>query len=163
MRLGAPADDPLCELGALLYRGARHTRSFGGCRALFPALFVGLTWRSLRAAQAGPISHFHIDITQLLYDITKIIRQIDTRSSARRLCHVTKYSGSASKAVAAARYRGNSRACRSSGPARPYMARLRVFSRLICPSVWPLLQCSVIAFLMASMSLRNVRANRCIA
>jgi hypothetical protein len=46
----------------------------------------------LRAAQAGPISQLHIDITQLLYDITKIIRQIDTRSSARRLCHVTKYS-----------------------------------------------------------------------
>ena len=38
----------------------------------------------LRAAQAGPISQLHIDITQLLYDITKIIRQIDTRSSARR-------------------------------------------------------------------------------
>ena len=70
--------------------------------------------------------------------------------------------GSASKAVAATRYRGNSRACRSSGPARPDIARLRVFSRLICPSVWPLLQCSVIAFLAASMSLRNVRANRCI-
>jgi hypothetical protein len=32
-------------------------------------------------------------------------------------------------------YKGNIRARRSSGPARPYMARLRVFNRLICPSV----------------------------
>jgi len=31
---------------------------------------------------------------------------------------------------------------------------------LICPSVWPLLHCSVIAFLTASISLRNVRGSR---
>ena len=34
-------------------------------------------------------------------------------------------------------------------PARPYMARLSVLSRLIWPSAWPLLQGSVIAFLTA--------------
>ena len=33
----------------------------------------------------------------------------------------------------------------------------------ICPSVWPLLHGSVIAFLTASMSLCAVRAKRCIA
>jgi hypothetical protein len=35
------------------------------------------------------------------------------------------------------------RARRSSALARPYIARLRVFNRLICPSVWPLLQNSI--------------------
>jgi hypothetical protein len=55
------------------------------------------------------------------------------------------------------------RARNSSVPARPYMARLRVFNRLICPSVWPLLHGSVTAFLTAQMSCRNVRAKRCIA
>ncbi len=44
--------------------------------------------------------------------------------------------------------------------ARPYIARLRVFNRLICPSVWPLLQPSVSAFLMASISRRIMRAKR---
>ena len=74
-----------------------------------------------------------------------------------------KLSGSASVPVAKAPYKGNIRARRSSGPARPYIARLRAFRRLICLSVWPLLQVSVIAFLTASISLRKVRANRCIA
>jgi hypothetical protein len=60
-------------------------------------------------------------------------------------------------------YGGDMRARRSSGPARPYIARLRAFRRLICPSVWPLLQGSAIAFLTALMSLCNARANRCIA
>ena len=63
----------------------------------------------------------------------------------------------------AGRYKGNMRARRSSGPARPYIVRLRAFRRLICPSVWPLLQGSVIAFHTALMSLCNTRANRCIA
>ena len=61
------------------------------------------------------------------------------------------------------RYRGSMRARRSSGPARPYIIRLSAFRRLICPSVWPLLQSSVTAFLTASMSLCSVRAKRCIA
>lgn len=60
-------------------------------------------------------------------------------------------------------YTGSRRARRSSGPARPYIVRLSAFRRLICPSVWPLLQGSVIAFLTASMSLCAVRAKRCIA
>ena len=37
-------------------------------------------------------------------------------------------------------YSGNIRGRRSSGPARPYVVRLRALSRLICPSVWPLLR-----------------------
>ncbi len=60
-------------------------------------------------------------------------------------------------------YRGSRRARRSSGPARPYIVRLSAFKRLICPSVWPLLHGSVIAFLSASMSLCAVRAKRCMA
>ena len=60
-------------------------------------------------------------------------------------------------------YRGNIRARSSSGPARPYIARLRDFRRLICPSVWPLLQRSEIAFLTASISLRKAREKRRIA
>ena len=58
---------------------------------------------------------------------------------------------------------GNIRARMSSAPARPYIARLRVFKRLICPSVWPLLQHSVSAFLTASISCRSVRTKHCIA
>jgi hypothetical protein len=34
MRLGAPAEDALGELGALLYRRARLAGGFGGCHAL---------------------------------------------------------------------------------------------------------------------------------
>ena len=55
------------------------------------------------------------------------------------------------------------RARSNSTPARPYMARLRVFSLLICPSVCPLLQGSDIAFRTASRSWRIVFAKRCIA
>jgi transposase len=58
---------------------------------------------------------------------------------------------------------GNIRARMSSAPARPYIARLRVFKRLICPSVWPLLQHSVSAFLTASISCRSVRTKHCMA
>ena len=38
-----------------------------------------------------------------------------------------------------AAHTGNMRTRRSSGPARPYLARLRVLRRLFCPSAWPLL------------------------
>ena len=58
---------------------------------------------------------------------------------------------------------GNIRARSKSTPARPYIARLRVFNLLICPSVWPLLQGSNIAFRTASRSWRIVLAKRCIA
>lgn len=58
--------------------------------------------------------------------------------------------------------RGSIRALRSSGPARPYIARLRVLRRLIWPSACPLLQGSTMALLTASMSLRRTRANRII-
>ena len=60
-------------------------------------------------------------------------------------------------------YNGIIRARSNSAPARPYMARLRVFSLLICPSVCPLLQGSDIAFRTASRSWRIVFAKRCIA
>jgi hypothetical protein len=60
-------------------------------------------------------------------------------------------------------YNGIIRARSNSTPARPYMARLRVFSLLICPSVCPLLQGSDAALRTASMSWRMVLAKRCIA
>ena len=60
-------------------------------------------------------------------------------------------------------YNGIIRARSNSTPARPYMARLRVFSLLICPSVCPLLQGSDIAFRTASRSWRIAFAKRCIA
>ena len=60
-------------------------------------------------------------------------------------------------------YNGIIRARSNSTPARPYMARLRVFSLLICPSVCPLLQGSDIAFCTASRSWRIAFAKRCIA
>ena len=50
----------------------------------------------------------------------------------------------------------------NSTPARPYMARLRVFNLFICPSVCPLLQGSDTAFRTASKSWRIVLAKRCI-
>ena len=58
--------------------------------------------------------------------------------------------------------RGSIRALSSSGPALPYIARLRVFRRLICPSAWPLLQGNSIAFRTASISRCKVRAKRMI-
>ena len=60
-------------------------------------------------------------------------------------------------------YNGIIRARSNSTPARPYMARLRVFSLLICPSVCPLLQGSDIAFCTASRSWRIAFAKRCMA
>ena len=56
---------------------------------------------------------------------------------------------------------GSIRARNSSMPARPNMARLSVFNLLIWPSAWPLLHGSAIAFLTASMSRANIRANCC--
>jgi hypothetical protein len=44
-------------------------------------------------------------------------------------------------------------------PARPYMERLSVLSRLTCPSAWPLLQGCAMACLTASMSRVSVLAN----
>ena len=70
--------------------------------------------------------------------------------------------GSASLYVHIAVSNGSIRARSSSMPARPYMARFNVLRRLICPSAWPLLQCSTMAFLTASRSRFNVRANCCI-
>jgi hypothetical protein len=58
---------------------------------------------------------------------------------------------------------GMMRARSKSTPARPYIARLRVFNLLICPSVCPLLQGSNTAFRTASRSWRIVLAKRCIA
>ena len=48
--------------------------------------------------------------------------------------------GPISNRVLNGRWVGNMRARTSTAPARPYIARLRTFNRLIWPSVWPLLQ-----------------------
>ena len=56
---------------------------------------------------------------------------------------------------------GSIRARNNSMPARPNMALLSVFSRLIWPSAWPLLHGSAMAFLTALMSRLNIRANCC--
>src|SRR4051812_39738097 len=53
-------------------------------------------------------------------------------------------------------WNGNMRARSNSTPARPYMARFNVLSRLIWPSVWPLLHGSVITFCTAARSCRSV-------
>ncbi len=58
---------------------------------------------------------------------------------------------------------GSMRARSNSTLALPYMARFNVFSLLICPSAWPLLQRVVSAFCTASRSCCSVRAKRCIA
>jgi hypothetical protein len=60
-------------------------------------------------------------------------------------------------------YNGIIRARSNSTPARPYMARLRVFSLLICPSVCPLLQGSDTAFRTASISQASNPSDRSIA
>src|SRR5208337_946784 len=75
----------------------------------------------------------------------------DHSTLGRRAQTVTVPKGSASLSVQLDHGMGNRRARSSSTPARPYIARLRVFSLLICPSAWPLLHGSVIAFLTASM------------
>ena len=54
------------------------------------------------------------------------------------------------------------RALSSSGPVRPYIARLSVFRRLIWPSACPLLQGSLMALYTAAMFLGTTRANRMI-
>jgi hypothetical protein len=69
---------------------------------------------------------------------------------------------SASLYVHATGSNGSILARNNSMPARPYMARLSVFKRLICPSAWPLLDGSAMAFLTVSMSRIRVRANCCI-
>ena len=78
----------------------------------------------------------------------------------RRIAHVRALIGFWCKS---AFYSGIIRARSNSIPARPYMARLRVFSLLICPSVCPLLHGSDTAFRTASRSWRIVFAKRCIA
>lgn len=69
--------------------------------------------------------------------------------------------GSASNRVLSGGWGGNMRTRKSSTLARRYISRLRTLSRSIWPSVWPLLQRSVTAFLPASISCRNV-TKRCI-
>jgi len=54
---------------------------------------------------------------------------------------------------------GKTRAFRSSNPARLYLCRLPIFSRLICPSHGPLLHGAVIASSTARRSRRRVRPN----
>jgi hypothetical protein len=69
---------------------------------------------------------------------------------------------SASLYVHATGSNGSILARNNSMPDRPYMARLSVFKRLICPSAWPLLHGSAMAFLTVSMSRIRLRANCCI-
>ena len=69
---------------------------------------------------------------------------------------------SASLYVHATGSNGSILARNNSMPARPYMARLSVFKRLICPSAWQLLHGSAMAFLTVSMSRIRLRANCCI-
>ena len=80
-------------------------------------------------------------------------------TTSRRVCRANARKlgafllrGSASLSVHVDHGRGSMGARSSSTPARPYIARLRVFSLLICPSAWPLLHVSVIAFFTASTS-----------
>jgi hypothetical protein len=54
---------------------------------------------------------------------------------------------------------GSTRALSSSNPARPYIWRLMAFSRLICPSMGPLLHGVVIESSTAFKSRRSVLAN----
>jgi hypothetical protein len=54
---------------------------------------------------------------------------------------------------------GSTRAFRSSKPARPYICRLIAFSRLMCPSMGPLLHGVVIDSFTASKSRCSVVAN----
>jgi hypothetical protein len=58
---------------------------------------------------------------------------------------------------------GRMRARSNSAPARPYIARFRALSRLIWPSVCPLLQGVTTALRMAAISLWIVCAKRCMA
>ena len=58
--------------------------------------------------------------------------------------------------------RGKTRARSSSNPARPYIWRLSVFSRLMCPSTGPLLQLCSTAASTALWSCFNARTKRCI-
>ena len=81
----------------------------------------------------------------------------------RRTAPVSRFRGLIDSWCKSLSYNGIIRARSNSTPARPYMARLRVFSLLICPSVCPLLQGSDIAFRTASRSWRIVFAKRCIA
>jgi len=101
------------------------------------------------------------------FDCTHIIRRFNRRqvASVQQLqifvifLLILVRGGSSSICVLMKRLEGQHSSSQDSAPARPYMALLRGFRRLICPSVWPLLQRSVSAFFTASISLRNVRAN----
>ena len=98
-----------------------------------------------RSAQVKTEEGFTIKIPSIHHPLTT---SLDGKWGRRR----TISSGSASFSVHVDHGRGSMRARSSSTPARPYIARLRVFSLLICPSAWPLLHVSVIAFFTASTS-----------
>ena len=73
----------------------------------------------------------------------------------------SRMTGSASLCVLARKLEGQHSRPPQLYAGLPYMARLRVFSRLIWPSAWPLLHFSAIAFLTAARSRLSVRANCC--
>ena len=133
------------------------------------ALIDNLVERGLNPAAPRP---FIIDGSKAL---SKAIRATFGREAAIQRCQIrqgAQHHGSFAEIDARARglrhfprrwiyCSGSIRARNSSMPARPNMARLSVFNLLIWPSAWPLLHGSAIAFLTASMSRANIRANCC--
>jgi len=115
--------------------------------------YLNYPGRALRAGERPPTELIDFVVEQL----GVLPNSIDEYLAAKQNCWFIL------NLCCGAAYPGNIRARSSSGPARPYIARLRVLRRLICPSVCPLLHGSIIAFLTASISLRTARANRCIA
>ena len=106
------------------------------------ACFSLRTGEALRAPALDPVSHWRVEHWH---------------------CREPSWRGLINSWCKSPSYNGIIRARSNSTPARPYMARLRVFSLLICPSVCPLLQGSDIAFRTASRSWRIAFAKRCIA
>lgn len=111
------------------------------------------------AQKADPGAGALLEIVRLFYGcwVASWNENIEQCAETSRCCEnlrqkILTIDGSASLPVHVGHGSGNKHARSSSTPARPYMARLRVFSLLICPSAWPLLHGSVMAFFTASRS-----------
>ena len=107
--------------------------------------------------------HRRAGVDDAMGDARRRLRQGSAATPAGSGCQAPSWQGLIDSWCKSLSYNGIIRARSNSTPARPYMARLRVFSLLICPSVCPLLQGSDIAFRTASRSWRIVFAKRCIA
>ena len=136
---------------ALVYY-AGHGIEVGGVNYLLP---IDVELREDRDAEDEAIS------------LDRVLRAVAKAHKLRLVvldaCRNNPFTGLIDSWCKSLSYNGIIRARSNSTPARPYMARLRVFSLLICPSVCPLLQGSDIAFRTASRSWRIVFAKRCIA